>query len=332
VASRRIPVTTLALAGLLAVTASWGSTFFMLKGVVARMPAADFLAVRFAMAAVVVGLAVRLVRPQALAQLSARDRLHGVLLGLAYGGAQLLQTIGLTDTSATVSGFITGLYVVLTPLLTALLLAARLGRRVWTAVGLATAGLAVLSLQGLAFGGGAMLTLLGALMYALHVVGLSVWSRRDTVLGLTVVQLVVITVVCTLGALPVGIALPHSGTDWAVLVYMALIAGGIALVVQTWAQAHVSATRAAITMTMEPVWAATFAVLFGGEQLGLRAVVGGLLVLTAMYVVELGDRPSRLPDADELNERVHRDAPDETWEMSERPLLVASGASRGTSG
>jgi drug/metabolite transporter (DMT)-like permease len=284
---KRVPATTLALVGLLAVTASWGSTFFMLKGIVHRMPAADFLSLRFAVAAVVVWLAVRLWAPEALRRLSPQDRRRGLVLGIAYGAAQLLQTIGLNGTSASVSGFITGLYVVFTPLLAAVLLRARLGRRVWLAVALATGGLALLSLQGVALGGGAMLTLAGAVMYALHVVGLGVWSRRETVLGLTVIQLFVITAVCAIGALPNGLTLPSRGGDWAVLVYMALIAGAVALLVQTWAQAHVSATRAAIAMTMEPVWAATFAMLFGGEVLGLRAVAGGVLVLTAMYVVEL---------------------------------------------
>jgi drug/metabolite transporter (DMT)-like permease len=276
-------MSTLALVGLLLVTASWGSTFFMLRGVVSRMPAADFLAVRFLLATAVVWV----LAPKAVRTLSREDRRRAVVLGLVYGAAQLLQTVGLTTTSASVSGFITGLYVVLTPLLAAVLLRARLGRRVWAAVTLATAGLAVLSLQGVAMGSGEVLTLLGAGFYALHVVGLGVWSRSETALGLTIVQLLTISVVCTIGALPGGISLPTTGADWTVLVYMAVIAGGVALLVQTWAQAHVSSTRAAITMTMEPVWAATFAVLFGGEALGWRALFGGALVLTAMYVVEL---------------------------------------------
>ncbi|HSP37574.1 MAG TPA: DMT family transporter [Frankiaceae bacterium] len=280
---------TLALVGLLLVTASWGSTFFMLRGVVSRMPAADFLAVRFVIAAAVVWMFA----PKAVCSLSRSDKRRAIVLGLVYGTAQLVQTIGLTTTSASVSGFITGLYVVLTPLLAALVLRVRLGRRVWGAVVLATVGLGALSLQGVTLGSGALLTLLGALFYALHVVGLGVWSRNGNTVGMTIVQLLTISVVCTVGALPDGITLPTTGADWWVLVYMAAVAGAVALLVQTWAQAQVSATRAAITMTMEPVWAATFAVLFGGEALGLRTVVGGVLVLTAMYVVELGQvRPA----------------------------------------
>ena len=278
--------TTLAVLGLLAVTATWGSTFFLLKGVVERIPVTDFLAVRFGLAAV----AVWLLAPRSVMLLTALERRNGVLLGLVYGGAQVLQTVGLQTTSASVSGFVTGMYVVFTPLLGALLLRARIGRTVWCAVALATVGLAVLSLQGLAVGTGEALTLASAALYAAHIVGLGAWSSGRNALGLTVVQLVTITLVCGAGAVPGGLALPQTAGDWGSLVYMALIAGALALVVQTWAQAHLPATRAAIIMTMEPVFAGLFAVLLGGERLGPRVVLGGALVLTAMYLVELGPR------------------------------------------
>ncbi len=279
----RLPApTTLALAGLLAVTAAWGSTFFMLKGVLDRIPAADFLAVRFTVAT----LALLVIAPGAVRRLSPAARRQGIVLGLVFGAGQLLQTVGLETTSASVSGFVTGMYVVFTPLLGALLLGARLPASAWAAVGLATVGLGVLSLQGLAIGMGEALTLLGALCYAGHIVGLGRWSRPGETVGLAIVQLATTTVVCTIGALPGGIVLPSSGGDWAVLVHMALVAGALALIIQTWAQSHLAPTRAAVVMTMEPVWAAGFAVAFGGEHLGPRVAVGGLLVMAAMYLVE----------------------------------------------
>ena len=75
---------------------------------------------------------------------------------------------------------------------------------------------------------------------------------------------------------------------------MALVAGALAIWGQTWAQAHLPATRAAIVMTLEPVFAAGFAVAFGGEVPTPRMLVGGALVLGAMYVVELpGPSPGR---------------------------------------
>jgi drug/metabolite transporter (DMT)-like permease len=285
-APRRTSSSTWAVLGLLGVTAAWGSTFFLLKDVVERVPVSDFLAVRFLLAAV----AVWLIAPRAVSRLTPAERRYGVVLGLVYGAAQLLQTVGLQTTSASVSGFVTGMYVVFTPLLGAVLLRAHIGRVVWVAVALATAGLGVLSLQGFAIGGGEALTLASAFLYGVHIVGLGVWSTGRSALGLTVVQLMTITVVCGAAAAPGGVVLPDDGGDWFALVYMALVAGALALVVQTWAQAHLAATRAAIIMTMEPVWASFFAVLLGGERLGPRVVLGGGLVLAAMYLVELGPR------------------------------------------
>lgn len=275
---------TLALAGLLAVTAAWGSTFFMLKGVLERVPAADFLAVRFAVATLVLAA----IAPHAVRRLTPRARRQGVALGLVFGAGQLLQTVGLETTSASVSGFVTGMYVVFTPLLGALLLGARLPASAWSAVGLATVGLGVLSLQGLAVGTGEALTLLGALAYAAHIVGLGRWSSAGDTVGLAIVQLATTAVVCSVGALPGGVVVPSTTGDWMVLLHMALVAGALAMIVQTWAQARLAPTRAAVVMTMEPVWAAGFAVAFGGEHLGPRVAVGGILVLVAMWLVERG--------------------------------------------
>ena len=279
----------LATLGLLAVTAAWGSTFFLIKDLLDRIPVADFLAVRFTIAA----LALWLIAPKAVARLSAIARRRAVLLGLVYGAGQLLQTAGLGHTSASVSGFVTGMYVVMTPLFAAALVRARVGASAWAAVVLATGGLALLSLQGFALGLGESLTLVSAALYALHIVALGAWSTPREALGLSIVQLAVIAVVCWAGALPGGIELPMTGSDWLATLYMALVAGAFALVVQTWAQAHMSATRAAIIMTMEPVFAAAFAVGWGGEDLSARMVGGGALVLAAMYLAELGPRRGR---------------------------------------
>ncbi len=271
---------------LLGVTAAWGSTFFLIKDLLAEVSVLDFLSVRFTIAAA----ALFLVAPRSVGQLSRADLRAGVLLGLVYGVAQVLQTLGLERTSASVSGFVTGMYVVATPLFAALLLRERIAASVWAAVLISASGLAVLSLQGFSVSYGVTLIFASALLYALHIVGLSQWSNRSNVLGLSVVQMAVIAAVCTLASAPNGIGTPHTGGGWLSLIYMALVAGALALLAQTWAQAQLSSTRAAVIMTMEPVWAAFFAVLLGGESLTGRMLVGGALVLTAMYLVELSPR------------------------------------------
>jgi drug/metabolite transporter (DMT)-like permease len=268
---------------LLAVTAVWGSTFFLIRDLVEHVPSADFLAVRFGIAAV---LMFALFSRQTLA-LSRRELTLGVGLGVLYAVAQLLQTVGLETTAASVSGFLTGTYIVLTPVLGALLLRDHVPRVAWVAAVIAMAGIGVLSLQGLAMGFGESLTLGSAAIYALHILALGRWSTASTALGLSTVQAAVIAVVCLVAAVPDGVTLPATGGQWVSLLYMAVVAGAGALLAQTWAQAHLTATRAAIVMAMEPVFAAFFAVLFGNEAVTWRLLVGGGLVLGAMYLVEL---------------------------------------------
>ncbi|HET8616493.1 MAG TPA: DMT family transporter, partial [Actinomycetales bacterium] len=284
----------LAALALVAVTAVWGSTFVLIKDLVATLPVTDFLAVRFVIAAAVL-LAVFWRQVRALGH---QQVARGVVLGVVYGLAQILQTAGLARSSAAVSGFVTGMYVVLTPILAAVLLRQRTPRTVWVAVVLSTAGLGLLALQGFSVGSGELLVLASAALYALHIVGLGRWSVPADALGLSALQMGTIAVVCMLGALPGGVALPQGPGQWAGVLYTALAAGALALVLQTWAQGHLSATRAAVIMTMEPVFAAAFAVGLGGEHLTLRMLAGGVLVLAAMYVVEL--RPAREPPTEPL--------------------------------
>jgi drug/metabolite transporter (DMT)-like permease len=276
----------LAAAALLAGTASWGSTFFLIKDLLERVPTVDFLAVRF----VIAGAAMLLVAPRAIARISPETRRRAFLLGGVYGVAQIMQTAGLAHTPASVSGFITGLYVVATPVIAAVLLRTRTTGLTWAAVALATAGLGVLTLDGLSIGYGEALTLVAAILYALHIVGLGAWSTAADALGMSILQVLVIAAICLVAALasgPAGVVMPERGSDWVSIVYMALTAGAAAMLAQTWAQAHLPATRTAIIMSMEPVFAAFFAVLLGGESITLRMVSGGLMVLSAMILVEL---------------------------------------------
>ncbi|WP_233843487.1 DMT family transporter [Dyella sp. 2HG41-7] len=280
-------VSLLATLGLLVMTAVWGSTFVLIKGVVNRMPVADFLAVRFIVAAV----AMFLLFHRHVARLERRQLWRGMVLGAIYGVGQLLQTWGLSLISPSVSGFVTGMYVVFTPILATILLRQRTPAIVWLAVGMATLGLALLSLNGFSVDAGVWLTLVSALLYGLHIVALGQWSRADEAFGLSAVQMAVIAFVCLLATVPHGgPTLPPDRDAWIAVLYMALIAGAGAMLMQTWAQAHLPASRAAIVMTTEPVFAAAFAVAFGSDVLTWRMLCGGGLVLAAMYLVELMPR------------------------------------------
>lgn len=271
---------------LVVVCAVWGSTFVVVKDAVERMPVMDFLAWRFAIAALVMAL----LRPGAVLSLAPAERRRGLLLGLALAAGYVAQTFGLERTPATVSGFITGLFVVFTPLCSGLLLRRGVGGMAWFAVAVATGGLALLSLRGMSVGTGEAITLLCAVSFALHIVGLGEWSRSDQAYGLAIVQLATVAIVSILASAPSSLAPPPDARVWGAILLTALGATAFGFWGQTWAQAYLPPTRAAVVMTMEPVFAGVFGVTVGGDRLGVRTVVGALLVLAAMYLVELGPR------------------------------------------
>ncbi len=293
--SRPVLRSSLPMVALLGMTAIWGSTFFLIKDLITRLPVADMLALRFALAtgafALIAGRRLRITR---------RTLGAGTLLGLLYGVAQILQNSALAFTSASASGFVTGLYVVATPLLAAVVFGTRISRLTWAAVALATAGLAVLSLHGLSVGAGEALTALSALCYAAHIVLLGRTSRPGEALSLTLVQLAVIALISVAAACwpddsgAVAISLPASAADWAAVAYLGLVAGALTILLQVWAQARVEATRAAVVMVTEPVWAAVFAVALGGETITIRMLVGGMTILAAMVLVDVAPRRARL--------------------------------------
>lgn len=265
--------------------ALWGSTFFLSKDVMTRLPVPDLLTWRFGLALVAMVVAA----PRAL-RMSARTLRQGLVLGAVLTAGQLAQTWGLAHTTASANGFLTGLYLVATPVIAWAVTRHRVSPTVWLAVGLATGGLAALSIvpggtgTSAGFGWGELVTLAGAICFGGHIVAMGRFATARTSLSLTIVQTAVLVGVSAVWAAPGGIAVPVR-TDWFTLAYLALIAGALTLFAQAWAQAHIEPTRAAVIMVSEPVWAAALAVGFGGEHLTSPMLIGGLAITAAAAAV-----------------------------------------------
>lgn len=279
---RRAPTAVLALVG---VTAVWGSTFALSKDLLTRVPVTDYLALRFLVAAAVIGLA----RPGTLRRIDGRVLLVGAGLGLCYAAGQALQFFGLPHTAATVSAFVVSMYVVATPLLAALLLRARPSGPTLVATALACAGVATMSLRGWTLGFGEALTLGAAALYALHILGLSRWSTGRTAYPLTFVQLLTMGLCFLAWAAHDGVDGPGR-EDLAGFLYLSVVAGAGAMLVQTWAQSRVASAPAAVVMVLEPVWAAFFGLVVWQQALDARTVVGGGLVVSATLLVVVVSR------------------------------------------
>ena len=268
---------------LLAVSASWGMAFVVMKDAIERQSVNNFLFSRFLLA-VLVMLALK---PSVVKKFD-RDLVitassAGVFLGLGY----IFQTLGLARTGAAITGFVTGLYVVITPLLAYFFLKEKLNKLIWGCVFLATIGLGLLSIRGFSVGIGEMLVLASAFFFGAHIIALGKWSSGRDVYAMTVVQLAMCALLSGIASIPEGYSAPPDTGVWAVVIFTAVVCTAVAFVVQTWSQAHMTTTKVAVILTMEVVFAAVFAMIFGGERLTLQASIGGMLVMLSMFIIVL---------------------------------------------
>ncbi len=284
--------------GLLLLTAAlWGLAFVAQRVGMAYLGPFTFNALRFALGALALTLLER-VRPSTGARLSQPDR-RGWLLGAVLFAGASLQQMGLVYTTAGKAGFITGLYVVLVPLAATGLYGQRQPPLLWTAAGLAVAGLYLLSgAHTLALSRGDGLVLLSAFFWTAHVLLIDHWSRAADGLHLARRQFWVV-------ALGSGIvALASESLTWAAfkaalpaLAYGGLISVGVGYTLQVIAQREAHPTAAAVLLSLEAVFALVGGVLWLGEPLTLRELTGAALMLAGMVGAQMA--PVGHPPADE---------------------------------
>jgi drug/metabolite transporter (DMT)-like permease len=273
----------LALAALLAVTAVWGVTFVQVKDAVALYPLFAFLAIRFAIATLTLAVpGTRRVRSLGRAGIGA-----GALLGLLLAAGYVLQTAGLERTTVSSTGFVTGMYVVLTPLLALVLFRSRIAPAAWAGVGVSTAGLALLAGVHAGSAGGDLLVLAGAAVYSLQIVLMERFAPRYDAVAFTLVEM---AAACS-GLLVVALArgelgVPRGWTVWGALLVTGVFASALAFLVQTWAQRRTSATRTALAFTMEPVFAALFGITLAGDRLGALGWTGCAAIMAGIVLAE----------------------------------------------
>jgi drug/metabolite transporter (DMT)-like permease len=272
-----------ALLALVLVTAVWGVTFVQVKDAVALYPLFAFLAVRFWIATLTLAVP-GLPRVRSLGR---PGFVGGAFLGLLLAAGYTLQTAGLERTTVSSTGFITGMYVVLTPLIALVLVRSRIGLSVWGGVALSTIGLAMLS--GIHAGSvtGDLLVLAAAAVYSLQIVLMERYAPRYDAVAFTFVEMLAAGVALGVVAAALGdLHLPHGWTVWGALLVTGVFASALAFLVQTWAQRRTSATRTALAFTMEPVWTAFFGYTLAGDRLGLLGWGGCAVIMAGIVLAE----------------------------------------------
>jgi drug/metabolite transporter (DMT)-like permease len=268
---------------LLAATAVWGLTFVQVKDAVEVYPLFAFLAVRFAIACAT--LAIPAARP--LRRLGRAGWIAGTLLGALLALGYVLQTAGLERTTVSSAGFVTGMYVVLTPVLALVLFRIGIGLMAWLGVVLALAGLAMLSGIDAGSPTGDLLVLGGAAAFALQIVLLERYAPRYEPFALTLVELLVAFTGFLVAALVRGeLSVPYGVTVWSALLVTGIFASALAFLIQSWAQQRTSATRTALIFAAEPVFAGIFGYGLAGDRLGALGWAGCVAILIGIVLAE----------------------------------------------
>lgn len=276
-------------AALVGIAVVWGLTFVMVQDAVERLPVTAFLAYRFIPAALLVALVFR----RRLRGLGRAGLRAGLVMGVFLAGGYYFQTFGLEATSASNAGFITGLFVVITPIMGAVVFRHPVGWIAWAAAAVSAVGLFLLSGAGTEFtlrGDG--LVLLCAISLSAHILATdrAVADGHD-VGALLAVQLAVIGVSALAAAAVAGdLEAPRGPEVWSALIVTSLVASALGFFVQTYAQGHASPARTALILAAEPAFAGVFGYLLAGDRLGVEGWVGAGLILAAIVAVDLVPR------------------------------------------
>ena len=282
---------------LAACAAIWGGSFVVMKDTLDNIPPAWLMGIRFAASAVIVGV---------LFWRTLRDNLDvshlamGAILGVASGAAFVVQNIGLDDTTPGRNAFITATYCVMTPFINWLVARQRPGRNNVVAALLAIVGVGLVALGddlSLIMSGGDWLTLVAAVLFAVHIVLVARFSSAHDVMTLTVVQLAVSAVLALGVALvteqPPAPEVFASADTWFSLGYLVLLSSCVCMVFQNLGQAHVPPAQASLLLSLESVFAVVASVVFYHELVTPRIAIGFGTIFVAVLVSELGARLGR---------------------------------------
>jgi drug/metabolite transporter (DMT)-like permease len=270
-------------AALVAVTAVWGITFVQVKDAVELYPLFAFLGLRFAIAS----LTLLVPGGRRLASLGGRGWAAGGLLGSLLAAGYALQTAGLERTTVSSTGFITGMYVVLTPLIAFLAFRMHVPPAAWLGVVVSTVGLAMLTGIHAGSAAGDMLVLAASAVYSLQIVLMERYAPRYDALAFTTAEMIAAFAGLIAIALARGeVSMPHGWTVWGALLVTGVFASALAFLVQTWAQRRTSATRTALVFALEPVFAGIFGFALAGDRLGALGWAGCAVILAGIVVSE----------------------------------------------
>ncbi|CAN5441185.1 DMT family transporter [soil metagenome] len=277
---------------LLLITCLWGGTFVLVKEAMTTTSPALFVVLRFTLAFAIACI----LWPRALRGWDRTLVRRGIVLGLLFGSGFLLQTVGLTSTSASASAFITGTMVVFVPFVYRIVEGSAVRGHQWLSVVIVLIGLWVFTApETSGVNVGDILTLISAMIWSVYLTYIDVWSRavrsEPQKQNTLVILQFFVTIVLALVALPFSgpTALqftPSMQLMWAVL-YCGILASVVTTWIQTRFQQYTHPVRAGLIYAVEPLAAAVIAYMVLHEEWTVREAIGASVLFVGIVVPDL---------------------------------------------
>lgn len=278
---------------LFAATIVWGASFVFMKDAVEVLTPAQLVGIRFTLAGLLL-LAIFWKRVRTI--LNAHGVIAGVIMGTILFLAFWTQTIGLANTTPGKNAFLTATYCVIVPFLAWIITRKPPGIGAIIAAVICVAGIGLVSLTGDSFniGFGDCMTLLCALIFAIEILAITHFSKTLDVIAVTVLQFLF----CGVLGLVFGFTLEPLPSIDAVtpgfileMIYLITLASCVCYIFQNVGLAHVPSSQGALILSLESVFGVITSVLFYGEVLTLRMVIGFALIFIAILISELAPKP-----------------------------------------
>ncbi len=287
---------------LLVTSAIWGFAFvFQRDAMTSGIGPYTFSAMRMLLAAVCVwtfvlissrvrrGMGVETGTAEDVAAYRRNTLKGGLLVGLVFAAAAIIQQVGIIYTTAGKAGFVTALYIVLVPVIASLFLKRRYPRAVWGGVALGVAGLYLLSVtEGFSVGKGDLIMMLCAVLFALQILLIDNYVVKANGLAISAIEMSVCTAVSFVLMLlfeqPTGEVIRQSLIG---IAYCGILSGGLGYTLQIVGQKYTEPATASLLMSFESVFAVIGGMLFLKESMSIREISGCILMFAAVIVVQL---------------------------------------------
>ena len=265
----------------------WGSGFVVMKNTLDSLPPAAIIAMRYTIASAIVCVLFK----KRLANLTRGDMLRGAVVGLLLGLAYIVQTIGLSYTTAGKNAFLTTVYVLLVPFGCYALFKQKLAKSNFIAAGMMLLGIGLLSLDGESGGLniGDLLTLCSGALFAAHIIAVDRCQKKTDMYALIVLQFAAAAAVAFVYHLFFERSMPVVFSSGSVggLLYLSVFSTTIAMSLQNIGQSMAPASHASIILSCESVFGAAFSCLLLGERLTGKMAAGFVVIFAALVVSEL---------------------------------------------